>query len=209
MGLPALVRGGGGFGALGPPWGTILAIGIVEIAMPRLGGLEAPAALRHVWIRKLYSRIAAAERVTSSAPRSGLRLCRRPPRHRHRLASCGLRGAEQACTRRGVLLFGLPSISDGNRCTVAVSNGQEVTLGEGLGDLARSASRAARTRRAQRAPEENFEPTRPLHAISALRKARRRVRTEPLTNKRALSKARCAGALRARRCAPASGTAYR
>ena len=41
MGLPALVRGGGGFGALGPPWGTILAIGIVEIAMPRLGGLEA------------------------------------------------------------------------------------------------------------------------------------------------------------------------
>ena len=44
MGLPALVRGGGGFGALGPPWGTILAIGIVEIAMPRLGGLEAQAA---------------------------------------------------------------------------------------------------------------------------------------------------------------------
>ena len=97
MGLPALVGGGGGSGALGPPWGTILAIGIVEIAMPRLGGLEAPAALRHVWIRSsiLASRL-AAERVTPSAPRSSLALS---PSTVHRHAR--LRGAEQACTRRG------------------------------------------------------------------------------------------------------------
>ena len=33
-GIPALVRGARGFGALGPAWGTIVAIGIVEIAMP-------------------------------------------------------------------------------------------------------------------------------------------------------------------------------
>ena len=63
--LPALARGGGGSGALGPSWGTILAIGIVEIAMPRLGGLEATSALRHVWIRKLYPRIAAVQSVTA------------------------------------------------------------------------------------------------------------------------------------------------
>ena len=92
---------------------------------------------------------------------------------------------------------------EGCRTTVA----QEVTLGEGLGDLARSASRAARTRRAQRAPEENFEPTRPLHAISFAESEA--TSTHRASHKRALSKARCAGALRARRCAPASGTAYR
>ena len=40
MGIPALVRGTRVCGALGPAWGTILAIGIVEIAMPCLGGLE-------------------------------------------------------------------------------------------------------------------------------------------------------------------------
>ena len=102
MGLPAPGGGGGGSGALGPPWGTILAIGIVEIAMPRLGGLEATSALRHVWIRKLYPRIAAAERVTPSAPRSSLALS---PSTVHRHAR--LRGAEQACTRRGAPL--LPS----------------------------------------------------------------------------------------------------
>ena len=51
---------------LGPPWGTILAIGIVEIAMPRLGGLEATSLKMGLKKTELSFDIFSREKITSS-----------------------------------------------------------------------------------------------------------------------------------------------
>ena len=69
-----------------------------------------------------------------------------------------------------------PRPATGRRCPAAVRRPRQPRARARRARRARAAARArapsasrrraARTRRAQRAPEENFEPTRPLHAIS-------------------------------------------
>ena len=121
MGLPALVRGVRGSGAFGPPWGTILAIGLGEIAPFISGGLEA-------------HRCSASPLDKSSILPPRKRACHMPSAKvgYHCLVAVHLRAVLRAagvssCAHRPELLkaarsFNLSPFMDGDDCVSGSSN---------------------------------------------------------------------------------------
>ena len=121
VGLPALVRGVRGSGAFGPPWGTILAIGLGEIAPSISGGLEA-------------HRCSASPLDKSSILPPRKRACHTPSAKvgYHCLVAVHLRAVLRAagvssCAHRPELLkaarsFNLSPFMDGDDCASGSSN---------------------------------------------------------------------------------------